>query len=180
MTGNDSDLIKAWLEGDEGAFVALMTRYQEQVFRLVRSMVFDIEDAKDITQRAFIKVFNNLGRLRKKDSFKSWLFKIAVNLARDHLRTRKNHQALEAWMEKGTGNTPEKRLISREIKEHIKEALFSLPPRQQVVVSLRLLYGLSFKEIADYLDIKEKTARTNFHFGIKGLRNLIAQRGLEP
>ncbi len=180
MTGNDSDLIKAWLEGDEGAFVALMKRHQEQVFRLVRSMVFDIEDAKDITQRAFIKVFNNIGRLRKKDSFKSWLFKIAVNLARDHLRTRKNHLTLEAWMEKGTGNTPEKRLISREIKEHIKEALLSLPPRQQVVVSLRLLNGLSFKEIADYLEIKEKTARTNFHFGIKGLRNLIAQRGLGP
>ncbi len=181
MTGNDSDLINAWLhDGDERAFSALMTRYQEQVFYLVRSMVLDVEDAKDVTQKAFIKAFNNLKRLRKKDNFRGWLFKIAVNLARDHLRTRRKHLALEPWTEKGTQITPERRMMDREIKRHLKEALLSLPPRQQEVVSLRLLKGLSFKEISHLLDMKEKTARTNFHFGLKALRALMAQRGLRP
>ena len=181
MTVNDSDLINAWLQnGDEKAFSALMTRHQEQVFYLVRSIVLDVEDAKDVTQKAFIKAFNNLKSLRKKDSFRGWLFKIAVNLARDHLRTRRKHLALEPWTEKGTEVTPEKRMMDREINRHFKEALLSLPPRQQEVVGLRLLKGLSFKEISHLLDVKEKTARTNFHFGLKALRAVMAKRGLRP
>ncbi len=178
MEKKDAELIKDYLNGDETAFDVLMTRYQEDVFRLVRSVVFDLEDAKDITQKAFIKAFNNLKKLRKRDSFRSWLFKIAINLSRDHLRTKKEHLELEPWMKVDMENAPEKSLIKREIKDSVKKAIMNLPPKQHLVVSLRLIKGMSFKEISRHLNIKEETARTNFFFGIKGVRTFLQQQGL--
>ena len=178
MKPKDSELIKDYLDGDETAFDALMTRYQEEVFHLVRSVVFDLEDAKDVTQRTFIKAFNNLKKLRKRDSFRAWLFRIAINMARDQLRRKKEHMELEPWMKVDVENGPERELLKKEIKESIKKAIMNLPPKQHMVVSLRLLKGLSFKEIAKHLDMKEETARTNFFFGIKGVRTFLQQRGL--
>ena len=179
MNKKDAELIKDYLNGDETAFDALMTRYQEEVFRLVRSVVFDLEDAKDVTQRAFIKAFNNLKKLRKRGSFKAWVFRIAINLARDHLRAKKEHLELESWMKVDMENGPEKHLLKQEIRDLIKKAIMNLPPRQHMVVSLRLIKEMGFKEISRHLGIKEETARTNFFFGIKGVRTFLQQKGLE-
>ncbi len=178
MKKRDEDLISDYLDGNETAFDTLMRRYQEDVFSLVRSVVLDQEDARDVTQKTFIKAFNNLERLRKRESFRAWLFRIAINMSRDHLRSRRQHLELKPWMKADMDNGPEKKLLAREIGQWVKRAIMNLPPRQQMVVSLRLIKGMSFKDISDHLHIREQTARTNFFFGIKGVRNFLSQKGL--
>jgi len=182
MAPSDQDLITSYLNGDDSAFDILMDRYQQPVYYMIRSMIFDNEEAKDITQKTFIKAFNNLKRLRDKKSFKSWLFRIAVNLTKDHLRQKKEHQPFEHWMvqENNPKAIPERTVLLSEIKHYIKLALDSLPPRQHQVVSLRLLSGHSFREIANLLEIKEESARSNFHFGVRALRGFLLKMGFRP
>ena len=117
-------------------------------------------------------------KLKEREKFRQWLLKIAVNLARDHLKTRKAKLEFEGWMEPDCRNIPEKRIIEKDLKENVKEALNLLPVRQREVVNLRIFQGFSFQEIARILEIKKTTARTNFHFGIKTLRNHLAKRGI--
>ncbi len=154
-----------------------MSRYQRQVFYLVKSLVFDSEEAGDITQKTFIAAFKNLNKLRNRGMFKQWLLRIAANKARDHLKTKKESIEFEGWMEPDCKNIPEKRIIEKDMVRWIKRALNGLPARQKEVVSFRIFHGFSFNEIAGILDIKEATARTNFHFGIKALRKDLLKQG---
>ena len=178
MSKRDGDLVTAFLGGKEEAFEELMSRHQQQVFYVVKSLVFDVDEARDITQKAFIAAFKNLKRLRNRQMFRHWLYRIAVNHARDHLKSRKEKLEYQGWMEPDCTNVPEKRIIERDLVKQVKDMLKGLPMRQQEVVSLRIFHGLSFKEIAEILEIKEATARTNFHFGIKLLRKGLVERGI--
>lgn len=178
MITRDKDLVTAFLDGNAEAFEELMGRYQREVFYLVKSLVFDTEEAGDITQRSFIAAFRNLKKLKEREKFRQWLIKIAINLARDHLKTRKSELEFEGWMEPDCRNIPEKRVIEKDLNKNVKEALSLLPVRQQEVVNLRIFQGFSFHEIARILEIKKTTARTNFHFGIKTLRKHLIRRGI--
>ena len=155
-----------------------MLRYEKPLFYMIRAMVFDLEEARDITQNAFVKAFNSIKRLKDKKKFKSWLFTIGANLARDHLKAKKNNMPLEEWMEPINVNTPEKKMMCRDLTEKLKKIMESLPDRQRQVLSLRLLHELSFNEIAETLTIKPETARTNFHFGLKKLKEMLFARGI--
>ncbi len=182
MALTDHDLITAYLNGDDRSFEILVDRYQHSLYYTVRSIIFDGEEAKEITQRAFVRAFNNLKRLKNKKNFRSWLFRIAINLTRDHIRKRKTHHSIKSWMTNGNNPTdmPEQAMLASEIKHYIKLALDSLPPRQRQVVTLRLLKGFSFKEIANLLEIKEESARSSFHFGIKRLKKQLSEMGIVP
>ncbi len=173
----DKQLIQDFISGDEDAFHILVARYQKQLFYCVKSIVLNSEDAKDITQETFIRAFNNLKRLKKKDSFKSWLFKIAMNLSKDHLRRKKEAVELKNWIP-DEKSMVEKEVTERDLAKKIKILLKSMSPRQRMILSLYLFKEMKPKEIANYLDIKHETVRTNLHFGLKNLRLLIKNKGV--
>jgi len=154
-----------------------MARYQRPLFYLIRAMVRDREEARDITQEAFIKAFRNLRKLRKRDRFKPWLFRIAVNAVRDHMRTRREDEELDRYAESDLPSQ-ETRSIQRDLKEKIREELNGLPPRQKEVFILRIFQDLGFNEIAETLDINPKTARAHFHFALKRIREQLRKRGI--
>jgi len=173
----DEELVSAFKQGDRKGFEVLMDRYQKQLYFLVKSIVINREDAKDITQRAFINAFNKIHRLKKPDRFKSWLFQIGVNMTRDHIKQRKNNVELQEWMLQPNDQTDPARIVAeKDAVQEMRTLIQALPTRQREVVSLRLFVELSFSEIAEMLRIREQTARTNFHFGIKGLRDLLVER----
>lgn len=173
----DQDLIAAFIKGEDEAFEGLMAKYQRPLFYMVKGMVRDTEEARDITQEAFIKAFKNLRKLKKKEQFKSWLFRIAVNRVRDHLRTKKEKEVFDTSMESDLPSQ-EERYIQEDLKEKIKEEMYSLPSRQKEVFILRIFQDLNFKEIAQITEIKPETARSNFHFALKKLRDQLRKKGV--
>ena len=174
---DDQDLIAAFLKGDEGAFEGLMVRYERRVFYLVKAMVRDAEEARDITQDTFIKAFRGLRRLRKRDRFRPWLFRIAVNGAWDHLRARRDNESLDSSVESDLPSQ-ETRSIQEDLKEKIRAEMDHLPPRQKEVFILRLFQDMDYKEIAQVLKIDSRTARAHFHFALKRLRVELRKRGV--
>ena len=177
MANEDQDLVAAFIRGENEAFEVLMSKYQRPLFYLVRSMVRDTEEARDITQDAFIKAFNNLRKLKKRDHFKSWLFKIAVNRVRDHFRSMREKEEFDTSM-KSDLPSQEARYIQKDLKEKIKEDVYNLPLRQKEVFTLRVFRDMDFKEIAQLLDIQSETARAHFHFAVNRLREQLRKRGV--
>jgi RNA polymerase sigma-70 factor (ECF subfamily) len=169
----DEQLVNIFKQGDREGFEILVVRYQRTLFYIVKSIVMSREDARDITQQAFIRAFRKIHRLREPEHFKAWLFKIGTNLARDHIRRKREYVELEECVSDDNRSNPALLAAAKDTAREIHLFVQSLPVRQREVVSLRLFAELSFAEIAELLGIKEQSARTNFHFGIKKIRNLI-------
>ena len=173
----DQKLVSQFLKGDEGAFEDLMAKYQKTLFYLVKGMVRDTEEAKDITQDAFIKAFNNLHKLKKRNRFKAWLFRIAVNRVRDHYRTKMQKEALDTSIASDLPSQ-ETTCIEADLKQRIRGEIDRLPLRQKEVIVLRVFKDLDFKEISQILGIKSETARVHFHFALKTLRGQLGKKGV--
>jgi len=155
----DAELIARFRKGDGAAFEALLARYKNQLYSYLVSLVKDEAAASDIFQETCIKVFKNIDRYSEEGRFKSWLFRMASNLAMDHFRrasavrfeqveeygTDEEHPARETA---ATGEEPCEILVSDATKALVTAALDALPPEQKEVVLLREYSGMSFKEIA--------------------------------
>src|SRR6059058_106616 len=131
---SDAELLAAFRDGDSRAFEALVRRYQRPVLAIARRFARDEDDAEDLAQRAFINASERAGSWRG-GSFKSWLFRIVVNLAKNHLRDV--HQRLE----------------DREQQRTLRESVARLPRRQREVLLMRIDGDLPFAEIASALGI---------------------------
>jgi|Deesub1362B_J571_1020462.scaffolds.fasta_scaffold00236_23 RNA polymerase sigma-70 factor (ECF subfamily) len=175
---NDEQLVEECIKGDIEAFDALVVRYQKEVFYLVRGLVMDIEEAKDITQKTFIKAFRRLKKLRNRKKFRQWLLSIAINTAKDSLRSVKT-SIMEPPNVVDCKADPEEETIKKEQKRLLLEAIGSLSTRQKEVVLLRIYHGLRFHEIAEMLNITPESVRTSFHFGIKNLSKTLREKGYE-
>jgi RNA polymerase sigma-70 factor (ECF subfamily) len=132
-------------------------------------------DAKDITQRAFVKAFQGLAKLRGSGAFKTWIYRVAVNLAlnhvRDHARVKPTEDVgVEVPVEPIGGG----RLEGVERQERLAAAVAELPPKQRLVLELRVYEELSFKEVAEAAGCTENAAKVNFHHAVKRLRERIS------
>ncbi len=175
----DEELVERCRRGDIEAFDALVIRYQREVFYMVRAVVLDTDEAMDITQRAFIKAYKKIKRLKDKGKFKQWLFRIAINTARDSQRKRRQEMKLTD-MPYQDCPSPEDSLMERERRRLLKEAINGLSRRQREVIFLRLYHGMTFNEIAEILNISPEAARSNLHFGLRNLTRRLkdARNGL--
>ena len=156
--GHDDDdtLMQRTAAGDEAAFRLLVARWQQQVFAFLVHMLGSVEEAEDMTQDTFLKVFDQARRYRPEGRFRSWLLRIAGNQARSVLRRRK----ILSWVgfdpsrhdRPATDDDPLQQLARRETARQVREAVASLPPRQRSAVILKRFQGLSYQEIAAVLD----------------------------
>jgi RNA polymerase sigma-70 factor (ECF subfamily) len=156
---DDEMLIDRARQGDGTAFRMLVERYQKRVYGIAYGMVFNVEDALDISQEAFIRVHRYLAHFQGTSSFYTWLYRIVVNLCVDHLRHR-GHNAAVAYNDslvhetEGTGAQPSftpdphRALRDRELGERLQQALMQLSPIHRAVLNLREIEGLSYQEMA--------------------------------
>ena len=173
----DAELVEAWRAGDGAALEKLIRRHQSAVYRLVLRTTGDPTAAEDLTQKAFLKAIGRLGRLRGGGAFRTWLFRIALNLARNrHRNARRWRQAEpEAIFETPVADDdPHEVLEARERADAIRAAVDKLPRMQREVVRLRLDADLPFKEIARILDTTEASAKVSFHHAVRTLRQRLA------
>lgn len=183
----DHQLVRAVLDGDATAYRGLVERYQGRLYNVIYGMVRNREDARDLTQDAFVKAYKNLGRFRFGSSFYTWICRIGMNVAIDHLRKQKVRKAQEfddGIATKGHGgvislahhrNDPRKELHRKEIHERILAALDELPDEQRQVVVLREMEGLSYKEIAEVMDIPEGTVMSRLYYARKKLQAALKE-----
>lgn len=160
--------------GDRAAAGELARRHLPQLARVVRRYVSEA-DAEDVAQRAMMRALDGLQGFRGESAFRSWLHRIAVNTALNHVRAtpkaRSQRTVEDADLITDTLGT--ERLVAREARLRLIEALGDLPPKQRQSVELRLFEERSFREVAEATGMTEESAKANFHHGLKKLRVVL-------
>jgi RNA polymerase sigma-70 factor, ECF subfamily len=170
----DRDLAEAFRNGDRSAFDALVRRHQKGVWRVVRRYIKRDADAADVTQQVFVRAFKGLATFRGAASVRSWLYRIAINSAlswiRDHRRETPSEIHEDALTEQPSAPG---RIASDQDSIALRAAIAQLPPKQKLVLELRVFDDLSFKEVAELADCSENTAKVSFHYAVKRLRDIL-------
>ena len=173
--GEDEILVDRYRAGDLRAFDELVRKHQRAIYYLARRYVRDPDEAKDVAQRAFVKAFHGLRGLRGAGAFKTWLYKIAANLALNHIRDHARLRPVEDMKEEpAVDAVGAARLADAEKQAKLHGAIGTLPPKQRLVLELRIFDELSFREVAVVAGCSENAAKVNFHHAVKRLRETIA------
>lgn len=178
----DLRLIRRCKRGEEAAFQEVLDRYRTPIYNLCWRMVRNDEDARDLAQEVFIKVFRLLDRYDEQYAFSSWLFRIATNHCIDHLRRQRLRflsverdgagEEEDAEMQIASdGPEPDVVLERRQALEKLEEVIAELPPHYRVITLLRHDQQLSYEEIAESLQLPLGTVKARIHRA----RNLIQQ-----
>lgn len=196
LTRNQMDedirLIDRYLGGDEYAVQELVMKYQKKIYALNYRMTGDVEDAKDLTQKAFIKALGNLRGFKRRSAFYTWLYAVALNVARSHLKARGSAATLSlnefavAGGKGGPGGPGGKGgagqlggLVEAERRGMVKDALSSLPVRQREAVVLRAYQGMTSKEASSVMGCTEGAVKAHYHSAVRNLRETLKERGYE-
>lgn len=156
----DRELIDRYLRGDGCAFSELVARHRDLVYNLCRRTVGVAEEAEDLTQEIFIRLLDKVGLWRGEAKFTTWLYRLALNHCRDHLRRRRPETmpADDTLADFMPG--PESRAETSDLRERVQEALMSLPVDWRAAVFLRDIEGLSYSEIAAVLEVELGTVKS--------------------
>lgn len=179
----DSVLVSRFRDGNENAFNTIVARYQQRLSRLAETLIGNEEDARDISQEAFVKAYFHLKSFREDSSLYTWLYRIVYNLCISHLRRKKivaflSFDQYDEVMEFNS-NTPNpgEEYERKEIMEAVTKALASLPPRQRAVFTLRQLEGLTHGEIAAVTGITEGAVKASYFHAVRKLQVLLSHYG---
>jgi RNA polymerase sigma-70 factor (ECF subfamily) len=189
MTDRDIDqqLVERVQRGDKAAFDLLVAKYQRKIFRLLSRLIRDQAEVEDIAQEAFIKAYRALPNFRGDSAFYTWLYRIAINTAKNHLvsQGRRAPTTTEADIEEAETfddgdhlrdlNTPESMLLTKQVGEAVNRAIDQLPEDLRTAIVLREIEGLSYEEIAESMSCPIGTVRSR----IFRAREAIAQE-LKP
>ena len=182
----DREMVERVLAGDDAAFRGLVEKYQERLYTMAYGVLRNREDARDVTQDAFIKAYRSLASFRKESSFYTWLYRIGMNLSIDLTRKRKRREASGLREEVATRNeqgavhemhhqeNPRRVIERRQLYAQIMDAMDQLPEDQKQVILLRELERMSYREIAEVMDVAEGTVMSRLYYARKKLQQLLA------
>ncbi|MFK8048253.1 MAG: RNA polymerase sigma factor RpoE [Halioglobus sp.] len=167
----DQQLVAKVQKGDSRAFDLLVLKYQHKIFGLISRYVHDSDEVQDVAQEAFIKAYRALPRFRGDSAFYTWLYRIAINTAKNHLVSRSRRppgsdvEVEDAEYYDGGAalrdlNTPENALFGAELKAVVEGAITELPDDLRTAVTLREFDGLSYEDIAEIMDCPVGTVRS--------------------
>ena len=170
---DEASLIRAAQGGDEDAFERLVRKYDQSVLRLASNLLRSPDEARDVYQEAFLRVYRNLHQFRFDCSFHTWLYRIVTNICLDRLRRRKVRQEESALVhtaegvvdraaqaeEHGPAANPERQMWNRELSSRISAALDALTPRERTVFELRHYEGLRLRAIGEVIGTTEEAAK---------------------
>jgi RNA polymerase sigma-70 factor (ECF subfamily) len=185
---SDHELVTRAQLGSEKAYRELLDRYQRPVFSIIFRMIRDREQAEDLAQETFVRVFNHIGRYDPRYKFSSWIFKIATNLTIDWIRrkelktvsidgsrnaTTSDEMEASAITIVSEDENPEELLEAKELGEEIEAAIGKLRPEYRAAILLRHVEGREYQEIAEIMSLPLGTVKTYIHRGRNELRDTL-------
>jgi RNA polymerase sigma-70 factor, ECF subfamily len=186
---DDAILLEGLRRADEAAYETLILRYEQPIFSLVSRLVDDAGDAADVVQEVFLKVFRNVGSFRGESSLKTWIYRIAVNEARNQRRWFGRHRRREVGIEPEPGEalgyrdwledprrSPFQETLDHETRALIEDALLEVNSSFRSALVLRELEDLSYEEIGEILEISLGTVKSRILRGREALRKSLAKR----
>ncbi len=169
----DLELIQKCENGDKKAFDELVLKYQTKAFNVAYRMLSNYEEAKDITQEAFLKAYQSMRGFRKDACFYTWLYRILINTCKNKMKNWARHphvESLDSPVQTAEGDVirtlpdkepdPDQLLIKRETQRCVREAIDSLAIKYKAVIILRDIEGLSYKEITESIGCREGTIKS--------------------
>jgi len=189
VTPQVDSLIRAAQSGDQDAFEQLVRLHDQSVLRLAMNLLRSPDDARDVYQEAFLRVYRNLDTFRFDCSFHTWLYRIVTNICLDQLRKRKVRKEEPAVIETSDGPVdrmenfpeeavtadPERALLSLQLKEKIENALNDLTPRERLVFELRHYQGLRLRNIGEALGTTEEAAKNCLFRATQKMRGVLGE-----
>jgi RNA polymerase sigma-70 factor, ECF subfamily len=168
-------LLKQAIAGDAQAFNALLEEYYMMIYSTAFKWVGSQHDAEDIAQEVCVKVGRSLGDFRMESKFSSWLYRIVLNTAKDHLRKRRPHSSLEDISESvvAAGDSPETQASNAQLWQVVRQ----LPSKQRDAILLVYGEDLSHGQVADIMKCKESTVSWYIHEAKKQLKKVIGHHG---
>jgi RNA polymerase sigma-70 factor (ECF subfamily) len=170
---DETALIRAAQQGDQEAFAQLVRAYDQSVLRLAMNLLRSPDDAQDVYQEAFLRVYRNLQNFRFDCSFHTWLYRIVTNLCLDQMRKRKVRKEeptvvttpegpvdrMDSVAEQRVDGDPQRHMFSGQLRRRVKEVLATLTPRERMVFELRHYQGLRLRRIGEILGTSEEAAK---------------------
>ncbi|MHC4953157.1 MAG: RNA polymerase sigma factor [Planctomycetota bacterium] len=172
----DVDLVARMRDGDPDALRTVVERYQDRIFALLYGIVRDRHEVEDVAQEVFFKVFTRIAAFDGRSRFYTWLYRVAANTAKDHVKKRSRRPAVALDEEENfesdvTG--PAAGAEKNELRRRVRDAIGTLPPRYREVLALRELQGLSYQEIAKVLRVSIGTVESRLHRARTRLKRVL-------
>jgi len=183
----ETRLVRLAKSGDRGAFADLVELYKDKIYHLAYRMLGNRQEAEDVVQETFLRVFRSLDRYDESLKFSTWIYRIGTNLAIDRLRRRRAAYSLDAETASASDSdgqdwhgllasedmSPEGHVLLSETQRRIRDAIRSLPEKYKSVVILKYLHDMSLQEIGDVLNMPVTTVKTRVHRGREFLRRRL-------
>jgi RNA polymerase sigma-70 factor (ECF subfamily) len=180
LQSEDSVLVGQCLSGKAEAYGKLVSKYSARIINLAYAMMSDRHEAEDVAQEAFVRAYKGLPRFQKKAKFSSWLYQIALNLCKDHLKAKSRHakSAEEEQLEGVDGNPREEAptlIVEGELSQKMREKIQELPVLYRESFVLRHLQGLDYADIAKITEVPADTVRVRAYRAREMLRQTLAK-----
>lgn len=176
-------LIEAIKNGERAGFDRLVDMHKHRGLSIAYNMVGNLEDAKDVLQEAFVKVYVNINRFRQESSFATWFYRVIVNCALDLLRKRKASKKIfseplvdeegKQLQAKDPGSEPKKIILDNELSRKLEDAIDSLPERQKACFVLKYRNGMNAVEIAEVLKCSHSTVKVHLFRAVRALQDKL-------
>ena len=177
---NEDKIRQVYASDPKKGFKMLMDKFQEPIYYYIRRLVVSHEDAEDVLQEVFIRVFRHIDQFREESSLSTWMYRIATNESLRLLNSRKDEGVVSAEdvREELMGKLKASDYIDYENELAVKfqEAILSLPEKQRLVFNLRYYDELEYEEIARVLDSKVDTLKVNYHYAKEKIKEYILNR----
>lgn len=190
--GEDRALVRRLCAAEEAAYEELLQRFEHPIYNLVCRLTDHPEDGADVTQEVFLKVFRGIGSFRGRSSLKTWIYRIAVNEARNHRRSFLRHRKQEVRLEPDAGDSagcaewmadpgpsPFEIALDHEAEQLIERTLAELNPNFRAALVLRDIEGMPYEEISEILEISLGTVKSRILRGRDALKERLTAH-LEP
>ena len=180
----DRELVRRVQNGEKEAFDVLVLKYQHKLLKLISRYIRDSSEALDVAQESFLKAYRALPNFRGESAFYTWLYRIAINTAKNHLVAESRRppvsdvDAVDAEQFDGESDlkeyaTPERLLLKEEIQNTVADAIGELPEDLKMAITLRELEGLSYEEIAHAMDCPIGTVRSRIFRARESINNRL-------
>lgn len=173
---SDIELVSEFRNGNMSAFDEIVRRYQKKVYFLARRILINHDDADDVAQEVFIKLYHSLSEFKGESSLSTWIYRITVNECNGFLRKKRIKEIIsldEIVNILRQDRTPEQEMIEKEERKLIEKAIENLPPKQRIVFVMRFFENLEYEEISKILGKPIGTLKANYFHAVKKIQKFI-------